>query len=151
MLAPVAFFRIYPASQGSAWNDYYDSETGEDYLLDKQRIVEDYLQRIDARTAWDLGCNRGLFSKIMARRGIKTIAFDNDHECVDRNYTELKKNGSTSPYLPLVLDLSTPARQSAGKQGTALAPGTRPGGLGPRPRPDTSPGYNAKYPVLPYC
>ncbi len=71
--------------------------------------MEDYLQRIDARTAWDLGCNRGLFSKIMAHRGIKTIAFDNDHECVDRNYTELKKNGSASPYLPLVLDLSNPS------------------------------------------
>lgn len=94
----------------TTWEDYYDNTNYRGGAFDqKQRLVEEFVDQITPapRLAWDLGANTGLFSRLLARRGILTVSFDFDEVCVERNYLEgvREQNGLI---LPLILDLTNP-------------------------------------------
>ena len=93
----------------TGWSEYY-AETNYSLgaLEHKKRVVGDFLGRVKPSTVWDFGANVGAFSRIAAGMGIRTIAFDNDHESVERNYTDCVRRGEKN-LLPLVLDVNNPS------------------------------------------
>lgn len=94
----------------STWSGYYQEMANRhDYLVQKQNIIENWLGELaDIRCAADLGANEGEFSKLLAAKGIKTIAADFDPYCINRLYNKIKVNGIRN-ILPLVIDLSNPS------------------------------------------
>ena len=71
-------------------------------------MVAEYLTEVTPRNVWDLGANTGLFSRIAANMGIRTVAFDIDPEAVEANYLKVKQDDEQN-ILPLLLDLSNPS------------------------------------------
>jgi len=94
----------------SPWGGYYteaDSYSHE-AMEHKQQLVEAFLDRTSARTAWDLGANTGRFSRMAAARGMQTVSFDLDPAAVESNYSHVVRDGETA-LLPLVMDLVNPS------------------------------------------
>ncbi|MGB7294184.1 MAG: class I SAM-dependent methyltransferase [Candidatus Aminicenantales bacterium] len=90
------------------WAEYYQETnyTPEGFEW-KKKIVQEFLDVMKPDTVWDLGANTGVFSRLASRRGIKTVAFDEDFIAVELNYREcLDKNEKNM--LPLVMDLTNP-------------------------------------------
>lgn len=93
----------------SGWSDYYDGDSyGEAGQSHKQKLVEAHLESLRPACVWDLGANTGLYSRIAAARGARTLAFDADPACVDRSYRQVRAEGETR-LLPLVMDLTNPS------------------------------------------
>lgn len=94
------------------WSDYYkEAAQRNDYLLQKKEIIQQWLNKITAiKTVADLGANDGEFSRLAAAKNIQTIAIDFDPYCINRLYTQIKKN-SEKKIQPLITDLvnSTPS------------------------------------------
>ena len=91
------------------WGDYYNfTNYNDESFKAKKEIIEYFRDKIKPRTAWDLGANRGLFSRIFSDVGIPTIAWDIDPVAVDRNYIHIEKNHEKD-ILPLVMDLTNPS------------------------------------------
>lgn len=92
----------------SAWDAYYEeSSYSREAVKHKEQLVSAFLGRTDSRTAWDLGANTGLFSRIAGAKGISAVAFDIDYVCVERNYLEAVRKNEQN-ILPLVMDLTNP-------------------------------------------
>jgi ribosomal protein L11 methylase PrmA len=94
----------------SPWAGYYaEAESySAEAMEHKQQLVGSFLDRTTARTAWDLGANIGLFSRMAAAKGIRTVSFDLDPAAVEANYTQVVREGETD-LLPLVIDLVNPS------------------------------------------
>ncbi|MBN1343824.1 MAG: SAM-dependent methyltransferase [Phycisphaerae bacterium] len=93
----------------TAWSEYYSNSTYTPEALEhKKRLVSDYLDRIRPRTAWDLGANTGLFSRIAGRRGAATMSFDVDPACVEMNFLSCRAEHEPN-VLPLCLDVTNPS------------------------------------------
>jgi hypothetical protein len=58
--------------------------------------------------AWDLGCNVGSYSRILAEYSDYVVAMDSDHLAVDQLYQHLKEEQKTN-ILPLVINLADPS------------------------------------------
>jgi ribosomal protein L11 methylase PrmA len=96
-----------PARKG--WGSYYSNNTySAEESVEKARIVSSFLKTAGGKTAWDLGANTGLFSRITAGNGMETVSFDSDMGCVEKNYLECVKENRTN-ILPLVMDLTNPS------------------------------------------
>jgi ribosomal protein L11 methylase PrmA len=113
--------RYEPA--GTEWVDYYG---GTNYSAaahaQKQELVAAFVDRVRPAMVWDLGANTGLFSRIPARKGCLTIAFDLDPAAVERNYRECERERDL-PLTPLVMDLRNPSTDLgwAGRERRSLA------------------------------
>ena len=95
--------------EGTTWADYYDDTNyTEESARHKEQLVGELLDRVQPKVVWDLGANTGTFSRIAVARGARTISFDMDSACVERNYLRCKREDDTK-LLPLVLDLSNPS------------------------------------------
>ena len=90
------------------WAHYYqETNYAPEAFERKKKTVEEFLDIMKPETAWDLGANTGVFSRLASQRGIQTVAFDVDFIAVELNYREcLDKN--EKHLLPLVLDLTNP-------------------------------------------
>jgi len=93
----------------TTWDNYYEEHnySGRSFE-EKRRIVSEYIDTLKPASLWDMGANRGEFSRLASSRGIPAIAFDMDHNAVEQNYLHLKEHGETH-ILPLVQDLATPS------------------------------------------
>ncbi len=92
----------------SAWSNYYrETILGPTYLEAKTTLFRQYLPTIQYSNALDLGCNDGLFSKILAETGTPVIAVDSDWRCIDKLYCDHPAN-----ILPLCIDLANPTPAS---------------------------------------
>ena len=92
-----------------SWDVYYsDGKIDQEYLAEKIKIVERYLIIANPSTAWDIGGNTGLFSRLASEKGIFTISSDSDFHCVEINYNMAKKNNEKN-ILPLFLDITNPS------------------------------------------
>jgi len=95
--------------RGTEWDDYYEKTNyTSEAIQEKKDIVSDFLDRLHPKEVWDIGANTGLFSRIAVDKGIRTISFDVDPACVEKNYLEVK-NDSEQNLLPLLLDLTNPS------------------------------------------
>lgn len=94
--------------QASAWLRY---ENEHDYHPEawsaKEGFVDRVVSRLRPRTAWDIGCNTGHFSLILAKYAEHVVAFDRDADAIDVLYRQAK--GKVHNVLPLVLDLVDPS------------------------------------------
>jgi ribosomal protein L11 methylase PrmA len=103
----VAALRWKPA--GTEWAEYEDAlPYTRDEAAAKERVVARWLDRLDAKSVWDLGANTGRFSRIAAARGAATVAFDLDPACVERCWRAARAEGLAN-LLPLRLDLAAPS------------------------------------------
>lgn len=101
-----AIKRMTLKNKKTVWGDYYNATNYSTEAFEcKQRVVEEFITHISPQTVWDLGANMGVFSRIAARRGIRTVAFDSDPIAVERLYLECKKEGDGN-ILPLMMDLT---------------------------------------------
>jgi len=92
------------------WHDYYDSNNNysdESQIL-KQNIVKGFLRTLKIRSAWDLGANTGVFSKIASQHSEYVCAWDIDPACVELNYRSIIDSDKKNIY-PLLLDLTNPS------------------------------------------
>jgi len=91
------------------WGDYYqDTNYSDDSLEQKRRLLDGFIERVDAKTAWDLGANNGYFSRVASERGIFTVAADIDPVAVEVDYRQVKERGEEN-LLPLLMDLTNPS------------------------------------------
>lgn len=95
--------------EGTEWGNYYDSTNYSESSFElKRNAVQEYLDVLQPAILWDLGANRGVFSRLGSSRGVYTIAFDIDPAAVEKNYREMKEKRELN-LLPLVLDLTNPS------------------------------------------
>jgi ribosomal protein L11 methylase PrmA len=91
------------------WGDYYAATNySEAAHAHKQELVAAFVDRVKPATVWDLGANTGLFSRIAARKGCITVAFDLDPAAVEQNYRACAREPEL-PLTPLVMDLRNPS------------------------------------------
>ncbi len=96
---------------GTEWGDYYEGTNYSNRAMDgKITIVNDFIDRVDPKPSslWDIGANRGVFSRLASSRGISTVAWDIDPVAVEKNYIELRAKNQLS-LLPLLQDLTNPS------------------------------------------
>lgn len=91
------------------WGEYYSETNYSESSFDKKKeIISNVLKDVKPTTVWDLGANRGIFSRIASEENIETVSFDIDPIAVEKNYLEvLEKN--EEKILPLILDLTNPS------------------------------------------
>jgi ribosomal protein L11 methylase PrmA len=70
--------------------------------------VAEYIREACPKTAWDIGANVGIFSRIASSLGIETVSFDIDPACVEKNYRAVKAE-KQKHLLPLCQDLTNPS------------------------------------------
>ena len=95
--------------RGTEWGEYYDA-TNYDATSRQHKIelVEQFIAEAAPKNAWDLGANTGEFSRLAAKSGIETVAFDIDPAAVEKGYLGLQSSGEIH-LLPLLMDLTNPS------------------------------------------
>ncbi len=94
---------------GTEWADYYENTNyAPEAMGSKESLVASYVERAAPRTVWDLGANRGVFSRIASRTGAYVVAFDVDHAAVEKNFLRGASERDRS-VLPLVFDATNPS------------------------------------------
>jgi len=90
------------------WENYYDETIlSEEYLLNKQQIVGAMFEKIEGRTACDVGCNRGVFSSLLAKKVPFVVSIDADEGSISGVYEHARNNNEN--ILPLCIDLANPS------------------------------------------
>ncbi len=94
---------------GTEWADYYGETNYSDAAFEhKKRVVTGFLERLGPESAWDIGANTGVFSRMAAEPGALTISMDVDPACVEKNYLACSRDG-VEDVLPLLIDLFNPS------------------------------------------
>lgn len=95
----------------SAWSEY-GSEHGygdEDHDAKRRFVAEVAAQRRWAQ-AWDLGCNTGEYTRILAAHADLVVALDGDQLAIERLYAASRSDPALRQrVLPLVIDLADPS------------------------------------------
>lgn len=90
----------------SQWSNYIYSHTYSDLEHHrKEKFIKEITEFRRWHLAWDIGCNIGLFSKIVSKNSDYVNAMDADHLTVDQLYQSLKKE-KTNNILPLVMNIA---------------------------------------------
>ncbi len=91
------------------WGNYYDEHSYEQASFEqKQAVVRQFISTTDPKTAWDLGGNSGIFSRLASDGGATTVSFDYDTAAIEASYQQAKASGESN-LLPLVMDLANPS------------------------------------------
>ncbi len=93
----------------SEWASYtqacsYDSEN----RRHKRRFVEEAARQLSPSLVWDLGCNTGDYSCLVAEHADYVVAIDGDHLAVEHLYRRLAMDGPSN-VLPLCIQLADPS------------------------------------------
>jgi SAM-dependent methyltransferase len=100
---------LQPASVESSWSEYGSSNTySSDETELKTEVVRQIACALKPELVWDIGCNDGRFSRIVAQHAKYTLALDADRATVERLYRLLAVDGVDS-ILPLVVDVADPS------------------------------------------
>lgn len=92
---------------GSEWGDYseFHNYSDGDHLL-KEDFVRDAVVSEKPATVWDIGCNTGQFSRIVAAHCRQVVSMDIDHVAVERLYLD---RDTPSNILPLLQNVADPS------------------------------------------
>ncbi|ANW05325.1 hypothetical protein LMTR13_05755 [Bradyrhizobium icense] len=102
--------RMALGSSKTAWSNYARAHSyGEADFAAKCAFVRSATGSRRWRRVWDLGCNTGTFSKIVAKHANYVVAMDGDWMAVEHLYQSLKRDPCGGSILPLVIDLSDPS------------------------------------------
>ncbi|MEP6755642.1 MAG: SAM-dependent methyltransferase [Chthonomonadales bacterium] len=96
---------------GTEWADYYDATNYSNVAMQRKlELVEGMISQITPApaTVWDLGANRGVFSRTVANSERSVISWDIDPAAVEKNYLDCKADGASN-LLPLIQDLTNPS------------------------------------------
>jgi hypothetical protein len=100
---------LQPASIESSWSEYGNSNTYSSAEIElKAEVVRQIASAMQPELVWDIGCNDGRFSRIVAEHANYTLALDSDRTTVERLYRSLAADGIDS-ILPLILDVADPS------------------------------------------
>ena len=93
----------------SAWSEYVTEHT---YQAADHQTKKEFVARATGSRhrslAWDLGCNIGNFTRVLAKHSDYVVALDQDHVTIDRLFTQLSDE-SCRNILPLVFNLADPS------------------------------------------
>jgi len=93
----------------TSWSGYRQSNTYSDEDdKRKQAFVAEVAARQKPALTWDMGCNDGAYSRIVAESSERVVAFDFDHATVEALYRSLREEGNAK-ILPLVSNLADPS------------------------------------------
>ena len=93
----------------SEWSEYTDTHSYDAECFDKKNVfVKRVVEARSRKNAWDIGCNTGHFSRILAQNTDYVVAMDIDELSIQRLYTQLKQE-QHDRILPLVFDLTNPS------------------------------------------
>jgi len=93
----------------SEWSEYGEgARYSDEDKQAKERFVRNVASSRQWLRAWDLGCNQGVYTRILAEHADTVVAMDSDHLTVDRFYQKLRKEGNQR-ILPLVVNLADPS------------------------------------------
>lgn len=97
-------------NQSSVWSGYYAERThySEEAETFRQHFVTGVLRRVQPNLVFDLGANRGNYSKLTADLGFPCVAFEADPICADRHYLATREAASER-VLSLCMDLRYPS------------------------------------------
>ncbi|WEX08829.1 hypothetical protein [Chelativorans sp. AA-79] len=99
--------KLEPANTRTTWADYDRTHSYEEAELNRKI---DFVRRAAAtrrwRLAWDLGCNTGTFSHVVAEHTDYVVAMDGDWMAIEHLYRREKDRGSAGNILPLVVNLA---------------------------------------------
>ena len=91
------------------WSNYYEKDViSKEYVEIKERIIEDVINKIEVKTALDIGANNGRFSQLLSKKNIEVVASDFDTACIADLYSNVKLTINTTIY-PIVLDFAIPS------------------------------------------
>ena len=93
------------------WGNYHDETIQEkpQYVYHKEKIIRDFISKVNPKITWDIGSNDGNFSKIAAEDKNSTVySLDFDWKCIEHNYIRNKKENKNNIF-PLLLDLANPS------------------------------------------
>jgi SAM-dependent methyltransferase len=120
--------KLAPARERTEWSDYdrthsYDAAEAER----KAAFVREVAATRRWKLAWDLGCNTGTYSRILAEHSDAVVAMDGDPEAIEALY-QREKAGADGRILPLVVNLAdaSPNQGWLGKERKGLAERGRP-------------------------
>ncbi|MGZ8735002.1 MAG: methyltransferase [Acidimicrobiia bacterium] len=93
----------------SGWKQYRDTcSYSDDDRAAKDRFIRTAVEGTHPRLSWDLGCNDGAYSRVLAEQGGTVVAVDSDDVTVDALYRSLRVDGPEN-ILPLVMNLVDPS------------------------------------------
>lgn len=75
----------------------------------KDEFVRRVAAAFNRALVWDLGCNNGRHSQVVAPYARSVVAVDSDHATVDRLYQGLSTGQTARNILPLVMNLADPS------------------------------------------
>ncbi len=95
--------------QQSTWSDYlkcghYEASDA----AQKREFVRGVASSRQWNLAWDIGCNVGVFSRIVAERAKSVVAMDADYLAIDKLYQALKSE-KVPNILPLIVNVTDPS------------------------------------------
>ena len=97
-----------PTESSSHWSTYMEDKSYSDAgFTKKEAFIISAAEEFKPRTALDVGCNDGHFSRILAERGSSVVAIDLDPVVVGKAWRMAKEK--SLDILPLVQDLSRPS------------------------------------------
>jgi len=98
---------LQPANTKTTWADYDRTHSYDDAELTKK--IE-FVRRSAAtrhwHLAWDLGCNTGTFSRLVAEHSDYVVAMDGDWMAIEHLYQRQKAADASENILPLVMNLA---------------------------------------------
>ncbi len=94
---------------GSTWAGYNveAAHVAQDSVI-KERFVREICRSASPQTVWDMGCNQGRYSRIVAECGAQVVAMDADHLTIDQLYRRLRDE-QNSRITPIVYNLADPS------------------------------------------
>jgi hypothetical protein len=106
----IAIKKLKSYTKRTAWSHYYqEASLRSNYVEHKKQIIQKWLEGIQAvEKAADLGANDGEFAKLLANKGIDTIAADIDPICINRLYNQCRETGKQK-IQPLIIDIANPS------------------------------------------
>ena len=103
-----AIQRLNWVPKSGSWSRYYQGHTYDlGGLEQKKELVSSFLDSTESSAVWDLGANIGIFSRIASGKGMQTVAWEADPECVELNYRQILAANEIN-LLPLVVDFANP-------------------------------------------
>jgi 2-polyprenyl-3-methyl-5-hydroxy-6-metoxy-1,4-benzoquinol methylase len=88
----------------TVWDDYNQNNNYEiESQQHKVKIIKDFLAQIDGQKALDIGANDGLYSQLLANKGMYTLLVDIDELAIDRAF-----KGNHELIHPLQMNLVNP-------------------------------------------
>ena len=94
------------------WGKYNQETEDEknDYVINKEKILIDFLEELKPKFVWDVGANDGYYSRIICNTidsNAKVFSLDIDPVCVENNFLINKKNKLNLS--PLLFDIANPS------------------------------------------